>query len=269
VKDSWSRRVARARQLAQGDGSAAALLSSYADLLALQQAAFESFKKGAPLTGSLERDLPVVREQLPPLLHAIAKNGPERLASEATELLNDATGAAGTAGRGGGAIDQVLLSYWHTPSDQNFFGKAALQPYASWLAESGVEPSDRQRTRAENRCPFCSGRPQLSTLVAASESDGGGRQLLCATCLTVWPFRRVVCVYCGEEDERKTGYFHSPAFDHLRLDACESCKHYLKTVDLTKLGLAVPLVDEVAGAPLDLWARERGYEKIELNLLGL
>ena len=72
-----------------------------------------------------------------------------------------------------------------------------------------------------------------------------------------------------EEDERKTGYFHTPAFDHLRLDACESCKHYLKTVDLTKLGLAVPLVDEVAGAPLDLWARERGYEKIELNLLGL
>ena len=124
-------------------------------------------------------------------------------------------------------------------------------------------------TRADNRCPFCSGRPQLSILVAAGESDGGGRQLLCATCLTVWPFRRVVCVYCGEEDERQTGYFHTPAFDHLRLDACESCKHYLKTVDLTKLGLAVPLVDEVAGAPLDLWARERGYEKIELNLVGL
>ena len=129
--------------------------------------------------------------------------------------------------------------------------------------------SGRQLPRADNRCPFCGGSPQLSTLVAAGDSDGGGRQLLCATCLTAWPFRRVVCVYCGEEDERKTGYFHTPVFDHLRIDACESCKHYLKTVDLTKLGLAVPLVDEVAGAPLDLWARERGYEKIELNLLGL
>ena len=32
---------------------------------------------------------------------------------------------------------------------------------------------------------------------------------------------------------------------------------------------AVPLVDEVAGASLDLWAREHGYEKIELNLVGL
>jgi FdhE protein len=202
----------------------------------------------------------MVRPTVAPLLRQIADHGPERLAVEATELLKDSAGAA---------IDDVLLAYWHAPSDQNFFGKAAIQPYASWLAETGVAPIDRQMTRAENRCPFCSGRPQLSMLVAASESDGGGRQLLCATCLTVWPFRRVVCVYCGEEDERKTGYFHTPAFDHLRIDACESCRHYLKTVDLTKLGLAVPIVDEVAGAPLDLWAREQGYEKIELNLLGL
>jgi FdhE protein len=263
VKDSWSQRVARARQLGHGDGPSASLLSSYADLLTLQLAAFESFRRGGPPSGSLERDLPVVRAQVPPLLHAIAEKGPERLAMEATALLDDQARLAGEA------TDQLLLAYWHAPSDQNFFGKAALQPYASWLAESGVDPLDRAVTRADNRCPFCSGRPQLSILVAASESDGGGRQLLCATCLTVWPFRRVVCVYCGEEDERKTGYFHTPAFDHLRLDACESCKHYLKTVDLTKLGLAVPLVDEVAGAPLDLWARERGYEKIELNLLGL
>jgi FdhE protein len=266
VIDSWGRRVARARELAQADGPSAALLSSYAELLTIQQASFDSFKKGGPPSGSLERDLPVVCEQLPPLLHAIAAKGPERLAKEAADLLDD---LAGRAAGLGGAIERLLLAYWHTPSDQNFFGKAALQPYASWLAESKIDPIDRAMSRADNRCPFCSGRPQLSILAAAGESDGGGRQLLCATCLTVWPFRRVVCVYCGEEDERKTGYFHTPAFDHLRLDACESCRHYLKTVDLTKLGLAVPLVDEVAGAPLDLWARERGYEKIELNLLGL
>ena len=74
---------------------------------------------------------------------------------------------------------------------------------------------------------------------------------------------------CGEEDERRLGYFHTAAFDHLRLDTCDTCRRYLKTVDLTRLGLAVPLVDEAAGASLDLWAREREYEKIELNLLGL
>jgi len=34
------------------------------------------------------------------------------------------------------------------------------------------------------------------------------------------------------------------------------------------MGLAAPLVDEIDAAPLDLWAREHGYSKIELNLLG-
>jgi FdhE protein len=79
----------------------------------------------------------------------------------------------------------------------------------------------------------------------------------------------VLCPACGEEDERKLAYFRASDLDHLRVDACETCRRYVKTVDLTKLGFAVPIVDEVAGAPLDLWARERGYEKLELNLVGL
>src|ERR1700704_3015224 len=117
VRDSWSQRVARARQLAQGDGPSASLLSSYADLLALQHASFESLKKGGPASGSLERDLPAVREQVPPLLHAIAEKGPERLAKEATALLDDYGRHAGHNGHDGAAIDQLLLAYWHTPSD--------------------------------------------------------------------------------------------------------------------------------------------------------
>jgi formate dehydrogenase maturation protein FdhE len=40
-------------------------------------------------------------------------------------------------------------------------------------------------------------------------------------------------------------------------------------VDLTRLGLAAPLVDEVYAAPLDLWAGEHGYSKVELNLVGV
>jgi formate dehydrogenase maturation protein FdhE len=43
----------------------------------------------------------------------------------------------------------------------------------------------------------------------------------------------------------------------------------MKSVDLTVNGLAIPLVDEIAAAPLDLWAAEQGYQKIELNLMGL
>jgi len=31
--------------------------------------------------------------------------------------------------------------------------------------------------------------------------------------------------------------------------------------------LADPVVDEIASIPLDLWARERGYAKLQANLM--
>jgi len=43
---------------------------------------------------------------------------------------------------------------------------------------------------------------------------------------------------------------------------------YLKSIDLTRMGLAVPVVDELATIPLDLWARGHGYAKLQINLLG-
>lgn len=261
MRESWERRIQRAEQLAAKDESTASLLAFYVRVLRSQKSVGDWLRtrRAWMPSGSLERDLPAIRPEIVALVRAIADHAPQTLAAEAGHLL---AGSDST-------IDNALLAWWHAPSDRQFFPKAALQPYAQWLAETGVTPTDRELTRASNRCRFCGGAPQLSILERGSDADGGGRLLLCANCLTSWPFRRVVCAWCGEEDERKLGYFHSPAFDHLRVDACDTCRRYLKAVDLTRLGLAVPIVDEAAGAPLDLWAREHGYEKIELNLLGL
>jgi formate dehydrogenase maturation protein FdhE len=261
VAETWQLRIDRARELARADETTGSLLSFYADLLTAQARAFASLRDrlGRTPTGSLERDLLAVRDTLPLLLRTVATTGPQPLVAEARSL-----GASEDA-----AVNELLLSDWRAPSGLHFFAKATLQPYAAWLAELKIDPIDRQLTPAINRCPFCRGAPQLSILQSASDADGGGRLLQCATCLGKWPFRRVVCASCGEEDDRKLAYFHTEAFDHLRVDACESCRRYLKSVDLTRMGLAVPLVDEAGGATLDVWARERGYEKIELNLLGL
>ena len=43
----------------------------------------------------------------------------------------------------------------------------------------------------------------------------------------------------------------------------------MKSIDLTVDGRAVPVVDEVATLPLDAWAVEQGYSKIEINLIGM
>ena len=53
------------------------------------------------------------------------------------------------------------------------------------------------------------------------------------------------------------------------VDACDRCHRYIKTIDLSKDGLAVPCVDDIASLSLDLWARERGYTRIKNHVLGI
>jgi formate dehydrogenase accessory protein FdhE len=238
------------------------ILIFYTSLLGAQLEIYEDLRgrKGWLPSGELELDLPQLLPIIPRLLMVVEKNGPELLATEAGNLLR----ANETE------IDRLLLDYWHEPSDKQFFAKAFLQPYARCLIESGAKPVERGVERKANSCPSCGGKPQLSFLRPVEGSqESGARNLLCSLCLSAWPFRRVVCVHCGEERPAKLGYFTTPEFDHVRIEACDSCMHYIKGIDLTRFGLAVPLVDEVASAPLDLWARQQGYTKIELNLVGL
>jgi FdhE protein len=260
VTGSWEHRIRRAQQLAAADGAAAPLLAFYARLLQRQKAIYDTFDDERP-SGSVDQDFARIAANSAAMLRDVAAHGPEQLAAEARALVES----------GASAIGNSLRDYWQARSDRAFFGKALLQPYGQWLAEAGVSPIRPERSHADRSCPRCGGAPQLSILEAVSgmSGDGSSRQLLCASCLTTWPFPRVVCPRCGEDDERKLAYFQSPAFDHVRVDACDNCRCYLKSVDLGRLGLAVPLVDEIAAAALDAWAREQGYEKLELNLLGL
>jgi FdhE protein len=99
--------------------------------------------------------------------------------------------------------------------------------------------------------------------------DGASRSLVCSFCLAEWEFRRLVCPGCGEENDKKLPVFTADDFDYIRVECCESCKTYIKTVDLTKNGHAEPVVDELASAPLDLWVQERGYAKLQCNLMGM
>jgi FdhE protein len=260
MRESWQQRIDRACDLAERDEAARPLLEVYGRLLGLQRDCDETLRLRADrLSGTLESDLALMRPCIAPLLSALTSIGPPQLAEQAGRMLE------GDAA----AIDAMLLGGWHARRQQEFLPKIALQPYGQLLAAIGVRPLDRHLPKDIASCPFCGGAPQLAILEDAGADHGGGRSLLCAMCFTVWPFRRVLCAHCGEEDEHRLGYYRAPAFEHLRVDACDTCRHYLKTVDLTRLGIAVPVVDELAGAALDLWAIEHGYQKIELNLVGL
>jgi FdhE protein len=90
---------------------------------------------------------------------------------------------------------------------------------------------------------------------------------MCSFCLAEWQFRRILCPGCGEQDHKKLPVYTAAELVHVRVECCDTCQSYLKTVDLTRNGLAVPLVDELAAIPLDLWAQERGYQKLQPNVM--
>ena len=101
------------------------------------------------------------------------------------------------------------------------------------------------------------------------EGEGARRSLLGSLCLTEWDFRRLLCPACGQDKELNLPVYTSEGLPYIRVESCDICHHYLLCVDLSKNGLAVPLVDQMAAAPLDLWAAEKGYTKIATHLLGL
>ena len=96
-----------------------------------------------------------------------------------------------------------------------------------------------------------------------------GGPCLCALCLHEWECLRIVCPACGEQDFDKLPVYTAEQFAHVRIDACDRCQHYIKTIDLTRDGLAVPCVDDIASVSLDLWAREHGYTRIKTQRSGV
>jgi len=88
-------------------------------------------------------------------------------------------------------------------------------------------------------------------------------------CLGEWDYPRVLCPACGEQEFDRLPVYSTDVLPHVRVDGCDRCHTYVKTVDLTKDGLAVPFVDDLASVTLDLWAREQGYQRLSPSLLRL
>ena len=143
-----------------------------------------------------------------------------------------------------------------------FFARVILQADAAARARRNPTASEVQP-----RCPFCAEKPVAAVL--RPEGDVGKRFLLCGLCFTEWEYRRLLCPNCGEEDKDKLPVYTAEEFPHIRVESCDTCRVYLKSIDLTKDGRAVPEVDELASVVLDLWAAEHGYTKLQPNLFGM
>lgn len=106
-------------------------------------------------------------------------------------------------------------------------------------------------------CPMCGGPPDFAALTPDRQSNGHGRQLLCACCDTEWGYKRGGCPFCGREDQ--WAYFPDEN-EIFRLYVCDACHRYLKTVDWrqTFAHRCLP-VERVITADMDVAARQAGY----------
>ena len=251
---SWDLRIARAGELAEKHPAASELLKFYQQLARFQKSVYEK------LSSLAEHDVPVLLPFFPELISLAKHAGSAALAEAAATLEGD------SAEERLGLLESIwqhqVESRYLTGEDA-FFAQALLQPYAEFLAANAGSAGDASAPL----CPFCGSKPLLAVL--RPEGDGGKRFLLCSLCSTEWAFRRVLCANCGEEDKDKLPIFSAHEFDYVRMDACDTCRTYLKSVDLTKNGKAVPVVDELATVSLNFWAQENNYQKLRPNLFGV
>jgi FdhE protein len=239
------------------------VLAFYGHILALQERMARSMVASRPAKPAIgppmleQFDVELALRRLPELLKLVEKHGPAKLAGDATRM-----GAADETEQ-----RQLLLEFLRhgqpaTYSASSFFARVLFQAHAEFLAAQLTVPPQYSRSA----CPICGSKPQFAVL--RPEGDGGKRHLACSLCLTEWQFRRIVCPGCEEADPTKLPRYSAEEPMAVRVEACDTCKSYQKSFDMTLDGLLVPEVDEIATVALDLWAAQHGYHKIQLNLLG-
>ena len=279
----WDRRIRRATELTSTYPFGAEGLRFYTRVATFQKSLYAEIQKALKGSPKISADRPL-RDELDfflllphfsPYLSLIQQIAPAPLGKA----------AAGLAQKGPAAWQHAIEDFWHrdpelasdmddreemqaddsldTTASDRLLAWIFLQPYAEYLA------AHRENTivdGAPSTCPLCGGKPVVGVL--RSEGDGAKKSLICMLCAHEWNFRRIYCPACGEEREPQMAFYSAPEIAHVRVDVCDTCHTYLKTIDLTKTGLAVPVVDELATIPLDLWARGHGYHKLQFNLLG-
>ncbi len=261
-KPDWGKRIQRAIELAERHPSCAEVLVFYQHILGFQKALYSDISLRPVPTLSLDGpfreqlDIDTAALRLPALLSLVQKKGPSKLAQEAANISSYSSEQQ----------REMLSSFLQAADKDNadasfFYARVLFQPCAEALAATHAPQGFGGLV-----CPVCSARPQVAVL--RPEGDGGKRFLVCSFCITEWEFRRILCPMCGEEDNAKLPRYTAEGISAVRVEACDTCHHYLKGVDMTVDGHAVPLVDEVATAPLDVWAIEHGFNKISLNLMG-
>ncbi len=200
------------------------------------------------VSGDLLADLQLIASASERVVTYCATAGPPLLA-DAARRQSDIAGA--------------LQSAWSGEQGFDYLSRATLSVYLHLLRRR-----DLRVRRAAGPCPFCGGSPWVASRRAAANTDGASRFLHCSLCLNEWQVPRIRCLACGEADPAKLPVFSAEEHAGARLEACETCRGYLKSVDLSEDAQRIPEVDDLTSLALDLWGASRGFHRLEPGAAG-
>jgi FdhE protein len=138
------------------------------------------------------------------------------------------------------------------------------------LLQNALKPAMREWRRqlapltegtpwSKGACLICGDAATLAEL----QGNNLTMHLRCGRCGADWLFRRLQCVYCGNEDPRTLRYLDSGSRGEImRAETCEKCKGYIKIIaafDPTPAELLA--VEDLAALHLDYIAQKRGYSR--------
>jgi len=143
----------------------------------------------------------------------------------------------------------------------------------SFLIRSSTRPSieaGREQLRGQvdlrswrnSHCPVCGSLPALSLL----KGEGGMRYSLCSYCACQWKIDRLSCSVCGNKEQGSLQYFCGEGEDALRVDLCDACHHYIKTIDYRSLEESDPSLEDLTTLHLDVVATQKGYTRAVPNV---
>jgi FdhE protein len=261
VGSELDRRGARAELLSAQASVAQEPLRFAAGLYRVQARAAEALEAmhaRQPFSGRLEEDAGRVLGPAAEILRYAEESGPKALSEDARFRRKDLPSTARAR----------LLVFWggDRPASEDYLSRAILRPYAETLRRWNLSPD---RVHRRGRCPFCGGAPSIGARRDGAEMEGARRHLDCALCGVEWPFGRILCPACLEEDPHKLPCFRSEAHPAVRIEACETCRRYVKSIDLSEDARPIPEVDDLVSLSLDLWAVEEGFARLEPGLAGL
>jgi len=138
----------------------------------------------------------------------------------------------------------------------NFLIHMSIQPSIHANVENLKDKLD-VKLWSKGYCPICGSYPHMSEL-----KGEGQRFYLCSFCGFEWPGERLKCPFCDNKDHKSLDYFYIEGQEEIRIDACDKCRQYIKTIDTRKLNYEPDLnLEDITTIHLDIFAANKGLKR--------